>query len=42
MSLDLMDSVCVTVVFLLPSIHNYPGGYAMLKMNVLDASKNNE
>ena len=32
--IEILNSVLVTVVFLMPSIHNYPGGYALLKMNV--------
>ena len=27
-------SVVLTVLFLIPSMYNYPGGYALLRMNV--------
>lgn len=30
------DRILATVVFLIPSINNYPGGYAMLQMNVIE------
>lgn len=28
------DRLMITLFFLIPSINNYPGGYAVLKMNV--------
>ena len=29
-----MNRIVITLIFLIPSIYNYPGGFAMLKMNV--------
>ena len=27
-------SVALTILFLIPSMYNYPGGYALMRMNV--------
>ena len=31
---EIMNRIVITIIFLIPSIYNYPGGFAMLKMNV--------
>ena len=31
---ELTRSLLITFFFLIPSVNNYPGGYALLKMNV--------
>lgn len=32
----------LTIIFIVPSYNNYPGGYAMKKMNVILQRRNNE
>ena len=34
MNREIMNRILITIIFLIPSIYNYPGGFAMLKMNV--------
>ena len=31
---EIMNRIVITLIFLIPSIYNYPGGFAILKMNV--------